>query len=84
VAGAFVHDLHAFGPGAAGEFALRFEFAKLRAVIGVGDGAGAQAVADGDDNSISLRRIPSQPETGRQTPQVDSGVQICNLCSSPD
>ena len=37
VAGAFVHDLHAFGPGAFGEFALHFEFAELRFVVGVGN-----------------------------------------------
>ena len=46
MAGAFVHDLHAFGPGAVGEFALHFEFGELRFVVGVGDGAGAEAVAN--------------------------------------
>ena len=45
VAGAFVHDLHAFGPRAFGEFALHFEFAELRLVVGVGNRAGTQAVA---------------------------------------
>lgn len=39
----FVHDLHAFGPGTAGELALNFEFAELRFVVGVGNRAGAQA-----------------------------------------
>ena len=52
VAGTFVHDLHAFGPGAASEFALRFELAELGAVIGVGDGAGAQSVADGEADVV--------------------------------
>ena len=46
MAGAFVHDLHAFGPGAFGEVALDFEFAELGFVVGVGDRAGAEAVAD--------------------------------------
>jgi hypothetical protein len=40
----FVHHLHAFGPGARGEFALHFEFAELRFVVGVGNRAGTQAV----------------------------------------
>ena len=47
MAGAFVHYLHAFGPRALGEFALRFEFAELRAVVRVGNRAGSQTVADG-------------------------------------
>ena len=46
VAGAFVHHLHAFGPGALGEFALRLEFGELRLVVGVGNRAGTQAVAE--------------------------------------
>ena len=37
VAWAFVHHLHAFGPRAPGQFALHFEFAELRLVVGVGD-----------------------------------------------
>jgi hypothetical protein len=38
----FVHDLNAFGPRARGEFALHFEFAELRFVVGVGNRAGTQ------------------------------------------
>ena len=34
-------------PGALRQFALRFQFGELRFVIGVGDRAGPQAVADG-------------------------------------
>ena len=45
MARAFVHDLNAFGPSAFGEFALHFEFAELRLVVGVGNRAGTQAVA---------------------------------------
>ena len=41
----FVHHLYAFGPRACGEFALYFEFAELRFVVGVGKRAGTQAVA---------------------------------------
>src|SRR4051812_9181020 len=52
VAGTFVHDLHAFGPGAAGEFALHFELAELRAIISVSDGTGAEAVADAEANIV--------------------------------
>ena len=37
VAGTFVHHLHALGPRAFGEFALRFEFAELCAVIRIGN-----------------------------------------------
>ena len=46
VAGAFDHDLAALLPRHLREFAERFEFGELRAVIGVGDRAGAQAVAE--------------------------------------
>jgi len=37
--------LDALGPRALREFALHFEFAELRLVVGVGNQAGAQAVA---------------------------------------
>ena len=43
---------HALGPGALGEFALDFEFAELGLVIGIGDRAGAQAVADGEADVV--------------------------------
>ena len=52
VAGAFVHDLAALGPGTGGELALDFEFAELGFVIGIGDGAGAEAVADGEADIV--------------------------------
>jgi hypothetical protein len=52
VARAFVHDLHAFGPRAFGKFALHFEFGELRFVVGVGNRAGAQAVADAERTVI--------------------------------
>ena len=43
---------HALGPGAGGEFALHFEFAELGLVVGIGDGAGAEAVADGEADIV--------------------------------
>ena len=52
VAGAFVHDLDAFGPSAFGELALDFEFAELGFVVGIGDGAGAEAVANGEGDVV--------------------------------
>ena len=52
VAGAFVHDLHAALPGARGEFALRLQFGELGVVIGVGDRAGTEAVADREADVI--------------------------------
>jgi len=36
---------HTLGPRAFGEFALHFEFAELRLVVGVGNRTGAQTVA---------------------------------------
>ncbi len=54
VARAFVHHLNAFGPRAAGEFALHFEFAELRFVVGVGNRAGTQAVADAERDVVTM------------------------------
>ena len=52
VAGAFVHDLASFFPSAGGEFALDFELGELGVVVGVGDGAGAESVADGEGDVV--------------------------------
>jgi hypothetical protein len=46
VAGAFDHDLDTPCSQAIGEFAEDIELGELRFVVGVGDGAGAQAVAE--------------------------------------
>ena len=46
VPGAFVHDLNIVFPGDFGEFALRLQFGKLRFIIGIGNGARAQPVAE--------------------------------------
>ena len=45
VAGALDHHLAALLPGDLGELAKRFELGELRAVVGVGDRAGTQAIA---------------------------------------
>ena len=48
VARPLVHHLHAPGPRALGEFALHLEFGELRLVVGVGNRAGTQTVADAE------------------------------------
>ena len=50
--GAFVHNLDALGPCAAGEFALRLKLAELRLVIRVGDRARTQAIANAEAHII--------------------------------
>ena len=57
MAGAFVHDLDAFRPGAFGEVTLDFEFAELRFVVGVGDRAGAESVADREAHIVSRHDV---------------------------
>ena len=52
VAGAFVHDLAAFFPGTGGEFSLDFELGELGVVVGVGNGAGAQAVTNREGDVV--------------------------------
>src|SRR3546814_18554695 len=53
----FDQYLHILFPGALGEFAQRVEFGELRLVIGVGDGAGAQAVAQRIGDVIGLNDL---------------------------
>ena len=48
VARALDHHLHVLGPGALGQLAQGHELGKLCGVVGVGQGAGAQAVAKGE------------------------------------
>ena len=57
MAGAFDHDLHVLFPGALGEFAQRVELGKLRFVIGVGNRAGAQAIAQRIGDVIGLHDL---------------------------
>ena len=46
VSGALAHNLNVEFPSASGEVALHFEFAELGGIVGVGDCAGAESVAD--------------------------------------
>ena len=48
MAGAFDHHLAALYPGNLRQFAERLQFRKLRTVVGVGDGARTQTVAQGE------------------------------------
>ena len=52
VAGALDHDLAALGPGDLGQLAQGAQLGELGLVIGVGDGAGAQAVAQAERHVI--------------------------------
>src|ERR1051326_1694715 len=52
VARTLVHHLHGGRPGAFGEFALHFEFGELRLIVGVGNRAGTQAVADAEAHVV--------------------------------
>ena len=52
MAGAFDHHLAALVPGDLGQFAQRLQFGELRGVVGVGDGARAQAVAERERHVI--------------------------------
>ena len=55
--GAFDHHLTALFPGDFGQFAKGFEFGKLRGVIGVINGAGAQAIAEREADIILAHEI---------------------------
>src|SRR5450432_2437146 len=57
VAGAFDHDLHVVLPGNLREFAESFEFGELGFVAGVGDAAGAEAVAEGEADVVLLENL---------------------------
>ena len=62
VAGAFDHHLAALVPGDLGEFAKRFKFGELRAVVGVADRAGAQAVAERERNIVFAHQLANLVE----------------------
>ncbi|KIU01164.1 hypothetical protein QU38_02535, partial [Staphylococcus aureus] len=57
MAGALDHHLHVLRPGALGQFAQSVEFGELGFVIGVGDRAGAQAVAERIGDVIGLHDL---------------------------
>ena len=48
MAGAFDHDLYVVFPRFAGQFAQGVQFGELRFVVGIGNAAGAQAVAEAE------------------------------------
>ncbi len=64
VAGAFDHDLAVSGPGALREFAQRFEFGELRFVVGVGDAAWAEAVAEAEAHVVGAHDVADVVEVG--------------------
>ena len=57
VAGPFDHDLHVMLPGNLGELAEGLQLAELRLVIGIGDGARAQPVAEGEGHVVLLHQL---------------------------
>ena len=64
MAGAFDHGLHIVPPGDFGEFAQGLQLAELGGVVGIGDGAGAQAVAEGEGHIIGLHNLAYLLEAG--------------------
>ncbi len=62
VAGAFDHHLAALGPGDLGQFAERFQFGELGAVVGVADRAGAQAVAERERHVVFAHQVANLVE----------------------
>ncbi len=57
VAGALDHGLHVVLPGDLGQLAQGFELAELRGVVGVGDAARAQAVAQREADVVGLHDL---------------------------
>jgi hypothetical protein len=64
VAGAFDHHLHVVLPGDLREFAQGLQLAELGGVVGVGDGAGAQAVAQAEGHVVGLHDLADVVEVG--------------------
>ncbi|KAG1535673.1 hypothetical protein G6F50_015245 [Rhizopus delemar] len=57
VAGAFDHGLHVVPPGNLRQLAQRFQFAELRCIVGIGDAARAQAVAQREGHVVGLHDL---------------------------
>ena len=53
MSGSLVHHLNAMLPGALGEFTLDLQLSELRVVVGIGNGARPQAVADAEADVVS-------------------------------
>ena len=54
MAGAFDHDLYVVFPRFSGQFAQGVQFGKLRFVVGIGNAAGAQAVAEAERHVVGF------------------------------
>ena len=65
VAGAFDHHLDVVLPGLLGQLAQSLQLGELRFVAGVGDAAGAQAVAQREADVVLLRRSCRCPRSTR-------------------
>ena len=63
MAGAFDHDLHVVLPGDFGEFAQGLQLGELRLIAGVGDAAGAQAIAQGEADVVLREDLADVLET---------------------
>ena len=57
VAGAFDHGLDVVLPGDLGQLAQRLQLAELRGVVGIGDAARAQAVAQREGDVVGLHDL---------------------------
>ncbi len=57
MAGTFDHDLTALGPGDLGQLAQRLKLGELGSVVGVGDRAGAQAVAERERHVVAAHDV---------------------------
>ena len=64
VAGAFDHDLDVMLPGNLGQLAQGRKLGELGFVVGVGDGAGAQAVAEAEGDVVGLHDLADVLEAG--------------------
>src|SRR5215813_11173154 len=71
VAGAFDHHLAIHLPGDFGQLAQSFQFGELRLVVGVGDRAGAQAVAERKGHVVSAHDLADFAEA-----RVDEAVLV--------
>src|SRR6202035_3879606 len=64
VAGALDHHLHVVLPGHLGELAQGLQLGELGGVVGVGDRAGAQAVAQAEGDVVGLHDLADLFEVG--------------------
>ena len=60
--GTLDHDLHILLPGQAGQLPERVELGELRRIVGVGDGARAQPVAERERHIVGAQDLADLPE----------------------